>query len=129
MTHFFADAELPMLSEDPSAFAPFASGPSLNTGTSDPPLLGTATELEELVDQLDNVQQLPMELPMPSEVPEDHESFGHDQLLSAAADHPIQLPLQISLDGTGNLMTVVICKNVAFCHQPPWKHGCAAGVG
>eukprot|EP00966_Prymnesium_polylepis_P241550 5585977-Prymnesium_polylepis.1 len=103
MTHFVADAELPMLSKDPAAFAPFASGPSLNMGTRvELPPLETHTELEELVDQLHNVEeQLPMELPMPSELAE-CASFGHEQLLSAAADQPMQLPIQIRLDGAGN---------------------------
>ena len=56
MTHFLADAEFPMLSEDPASFAPFPSGPSLNMGTELPPLQ-TRTELEELVYQLDDVEK------------------------------------------------------------------------
>lgn len=125
MTHFPADADHPMLSEDPAAFAPLASGPSLNMGTELPPL-ERRTELEELFDQLQNVEeeQLPMEMPMPGDA--ERVSLGHEQLLSAVADQPIQLPIQIRLDGAGN---VEVCKNVAFCHQPPWKQGCAAGVG
>eukprot|EP00966_Prymnesium_polylepis_P306186 7075278-Prymnesium_polylepis.1 len=103
MTHFLADAELLMLSEDSAAFAPFASGPSLNLVTRvELPPLETHIELEELVDQLYDVEeQLPRELPMPSELAE-RASFGHEQLLSAAADQPMQLPIQIRLDGAGN---------------------------
>eukprot|EP00966_Prymnesium_polylepis_P308217 7122630-Prymnesium_polylepis.1 len=71
-------------------------------GTELPPL-ETRTDLEELVDQLNDVEkQLPMELPIPSEIAE-RASFGHEQLLSAVADQSIQLPIQIRLDGAGNV--------------------------
>ena len=125
MTDFLADTDLPMLAEDPAAFAPFASGPSLNMDTGGQ--LGTAIDLEVIVEQLNVEQELPMEMPMPSQLAEDRASFDHEQLLSAVADQPMRLPVQIRLDETGNLTTT--CKNVAFCHQPPWKYGCAAGVG
>ena len=98
MTDFLADTDLPMLAEDPAAFAPFASGPLLNMDTGSQ--LGTPNDLENLVEQLNVEQELPMEMPMPSQLAEDRASFGHEQLLSAVAGQPMRLPIQIRLDET-----------------------------
>eukprot|EP00966_Prymnesium_polylepis_P093315 2159912-Prymnesium_polylepis.1 len=128
MTDF--DADFSMLTDDPAAFAPFAPGPPLNMGDEplnmgDEPLnMGEDPYLEHLVEQLHDVDN--QQLAMASEFAGHPATFGDDELLSAAVEQPIQLPLQIRLDGTGN---VGVCKNVAFCHQPPFKDGCAAGIG
>eukprot|EP00966_Prymnesium_polylepis_P186106 4313831-Prymnesium_polylepis.1 len=51
---------------------------------------------------------------------DDKEAIAH----SAAST--IDIPLEVRLNKRGQMN---VCKNVAYCDQPPYKTGCCGGVG
>ena len=83
---------------------------------------------QNLQQVVDNIERQPRGIMCSSCLDDDSSIvFNDDELLShAIAQQTVQLPMQLKLDGKGN---VGVCKNVAFCDQGQWKSGCVGGVG